>query len=223
MGQFPTSTAFLAICWALPLWVPCTTIFTVLYQLLLIYSVPFWLLWPWFLPTLLIKLSSFTSLILSNTAFWTLCASTLWAHIISAHCLPHLYLSGLLAPLLCQLWWFHHLGHLWFFHPFVIFLIFTVCGFNSQSSHPFLSRFLTFSFQLTILLGKYVFTVIQFEFFTQCGNSPSPDLHAIFSEFVNVCINCNPSVHSQFFIIGTFSSSVNLYVLALSIFITSTS
>ena len=75
--NLPTYTAFPAIHGALPLQVPCTTIFRVSTNFLSLTSSLCCLLWHGFCLFLLIELNSFTSLILSNTAFFALCASTL--------------------------------------------------------------------------------------------------------------------------------------------------
>ena len=53
--------------------------------------------------------------------------------------------------------------------------------------------------------------------------SLSAVLHVFFPKFVNVFMNCNPFLPSQFFIIWTFSSSFKCYILVLIIFVTSTS
>ena len=52
-------------------------------------------------------------------------------------------------------------------------------------------------------------------------NSPSTVLHASFLKFVNVCINCMPSVPHQFLFIGTLSSSVHWSVLVWNMLVTS--
>ena len=52
------------------------------------------------------------------------------------------------------------------------------------------------------------------------ANIPFAVLHVSFSEFVNICINCSPPLHSQHFMIGTFFSAFGSYVLVYSMFIT---
>ena len=59
------------------LWVPCTTILEICYQFLLIYIVCVLPTMVLFCLSLLIESDSFMSLILPNTAFSTLCSSTL--------------------------------------------------------------------------------------------------------------------------------------------------
>ena len=82
MVHFATTTTCLAIARALPLWVPCTTTFAVLYHLFLI---PISLSLPSIAMFLLVssELNSFVSFILSSTSFCTIWASSLCAHINS--------------------------------------------------------------------------------------------------------------------------------------------
>ena len=97
---------------AMPLWVPCSTIFPVLYHLFLI-------------PIALSLCSTIVVLLISFNGVKLLCISYIVQHLLLhplglhslgpklmlVHCSHHLYLLTLLILLLSLLLWFHHLSH----------------------------------------------------------------------------------------------------------------
>ena len=123
----------------------------------------FCLIWPGFLSISPYWAEFFhVSTIAKHCFLHSLCFSFSWPTLKSAQCLPHLYFQS------CLFFCYHdYVGFIiqaiyeLFFQPPVI-LIFTVCGLNVQSAHPFLSRFLTFLFNLHY--WKTIFCCAVFEF-----------------------------------------------------------
>ena len=107
-----SSTACLAIDGALPLQLPCTTVFAVLYHSLFICIIPALPIVVMFL-SVLYESISFESLILSSTCFCTHCTSNFWAY----NNIYSLLISLVSLRLIILLWsflpCFHHGSHLW--------------------------------------------------------------------------------------------------------------
>ena len=90
----PTSTAHLAICWALFLWVCHSTIFTVLYHFLFLYTLPllYISILTWSLP-----ISSYQIKLFCNSVFFPLLLSMAFVLPPSEPKLKHVY---------CLLYWY---------------------------------------------------------------------------------------------------------------------
>ena len=100
-----------------------------------------------------------------------------------------------------------------FLHPPVILMIFTVTGLYSRSANPFRNRFLTLSFSLQYCEDNMVSLCCSLNVSPNVVDRSPVVLHTSFSEFVNFCINCSPSLPRQFFVIETFYFSFNSYIV----------
>ena len=164
----------------------------------------------WWYAFLLTESNSFISLILSNTTFCTLFASTLCIHIKPCSLLISLVSLKAVSSFIISTMVVS--SSRWFIN----------CSFSLGpwfAIYPFTpGQTPDFCFQLSVLQEQYCSLWCCLNFHLVCKNSLSTVLHASFPKLRNV--NCSPYLPSQFFNIRTFSSSVNSYVWVWSIFTT---
>ena len=155
-------------------------------------------------------LNSFTSLILANTAFCTLYASSLWSHIKTWFLLtslvsfkadsPFIILAMMVSSFMpfmdCS---FRLLSYYWYLQS--VALMQSAIHFSADSSFSLFSSEYSKYSVVSLCCGLKFSPGVVFR--------PSAVLYASFSEFENLCIKCNPSLPDQFFTIETSSPSLN--------------